>query len=170
MADSRQLRILKALTVHLAGITPDNGYDFDLTNKVFRGVTRFGADQSLPFISILESLRPDPRPREAGTEKLIREEVWELLIQGWVDENRQFPTDLLYQLKASVEKRLAEIVNEASPVYRLGRDDVSGKWLVSGLRIGPGVVRAATPQPGGAEAFYLPLLVHYAINLADPFA
>jgi hypothetical protein len=31
-------------------------------------------------------------------------------------------------------------------------------------------VRAATPQPGGAEAFYLPLLVRYVINLADPFA
>lgn len=163
MADSKQLRILKGLTDHLEGITPANGYDFDLTGHVYRGVTRFGADQPLPFVSILESLRPDPRPEEAGVEKLIREEKWELLVQGWVDENRDFPTDTLYQLKAAVEKRMAEIVQEASPVYRLGK-------LITGLRIGPGVVRAATPQAGGAEAFYLPILVHYAINLADPFA
>lgn len=164
MADSKQLTILKRMTVHLQGITPANGYDYDLSAAVFRGVTRFGADQPLPFISILESLRPDPRPMEAGTEKLLRDEGWELLIQGWVDENRELPTDALYQLKAAVEKRLAEIATPGNAVYRLG-----GR-LITGLRIGPGVVRAATPQPGGAEAFYLPLLVHYAINLADPFA
>jgi hypothetical protein len=163
MADSKQLRILKGLTAHLEGITPANGYEFDLTSSVYRGVTRFGADRPLPFVSILESLRPDPQPQEAGAERMTREDGWELLVQGWVDEDQNFPTDLLYQLKASVEKRVAEIVQEASPVYRLDR-------LIVGLRIGPGVVRAATPQPGGAEAFYLPLLVRYVINLADPFA
>jgi hypothetical protein len=163
MADSKQLRILKGLTTHIEGVTPDNGYEFDLTGRVYRGVTKFGADQPLPFVSILEALRPDPQPLEAGLERLTREEGWDLLVQGWVDEDRDFPTDLLYQLKAAVEKRVAEIVQEASPAYRLGK-------LISGLRIGPGVVRAATPQPGGAEAFYLPLHVRYAINLADPFA
>lgn len=163
MADSKQLRILKGLTTHLEGITPANGYEFDLTGRVYRGVTRFGADRPLPFVSILESLRPDPQPQEAGAERMTREDGWELLVQGWVDEDQNFPTDLLYQLKASVEKRTAEIVQEASPVYRLDK-------LITSLRIGPGVVRAATPQPGGAEAFYLPLLVRYVINLADPFA
>lgn len=163
MADSKQLTILKRLTTHLQGITPGNGYDVDLSAAVYRGVTRFGSDQPLPFVSILESLRPDSRPREAGLENLTREDTWELLVQGWVDENRQFPTDQLYQLKAAVEKRLAGIVVAGNPAYRLG-------GLITGLRIGPGVVRAATPQPGGAEAFYLPLWVFYVINLADPFA
>lgn len=163
MADTKQLTILKSLTTHLQGITPGNGYEFNLSAAVYRGVTRFGSDQALPFVSILESLRPDPNPREAGTEKLVREDTWELLVQGWVDENRQFPTDQLYQLKGAVEKRLAELVTAGNPAYRLG-------GLVTKLRIGPGVVRAATPQPGGAEAFYLPLWVFYVINLADPFA
>jgi hypothetical protein len=121
MADSKQLRILKGLTAHLEGITPANGYEFDLTSSVYRGVTRFGADRPLPFVSILESLRPDPQPQEAGAERMTREDGWELLVQGWVDEDQNFPTDLLYQLKASVEKRVAEIVQEASPVYRLDR-------------------------------------------------
>lgn len=163
MADTKQLTILKRLTDHLAGITPANGYDFDMTGRVFRGRTRFGGDQPLPFISILESLRPDPRPHEAGEERLHREDVWELLVQGWVDEDREFPTDDLYRLKGAAEKRLAEIADPASQVYRLGR-------LIDRIRIGPGVVRAATPQVGGAEAFYLPLQVHYVINLADPYA
>lgn len=168
--DTKQLTILMALCAHIEGVTPANGYDFDLAGKVFRGTAKFGADEPLPFVSILESLRPDPRPREAGSEKLVREENWELLVQGWVDESREFPTDDLYRLKGSVEKRLAEIVavdNTGSPVvpsiYRLGR-------LIVSLRIGPGVVRAATPQVGGAEAFYLPLIVTYVTNLADPYA
>lgn len=165
MSDTKQLAILKALTVHLEGITPANGYEHDLMGRVFRGKSKFGSEESLPFVSILESLRPDNRPLEAGPEKLIRLERWELLVQGWVDENREFPTDDLYQLKGAVEKRLAELLNtpENTPLYRLG-------GLIVSIRIGPGVVRAATPQVGGAEAFYLPLLVDYVMNLGDPFA
>ena len=163
MQDSKQLIILKRLTLHLEGITPANGYGYDMSGRVARGVTRFGSDQVVPFISILESLRADQRPEQAGTERLWREEDWELLLQGWVDENRELPTDELYQLKACTEKRLAELVQDDKPSYRLG-------GIITGLKIGPGVVRAATPQPGGVEAFYLPLIVRYAINLADPFA
>lgn len=163
MADPKQLRILKALTTWIEGVTPADGYAYDLAGHVFRGRAKFGADEALPFISILESLRPDPRPREAGTEKLVREESWELLIQGWVTENREFPTDDLYVLKAAIEKRLSLLVSDPgnAAVYRLG-------GLITSIRIGPGVVRAATPQVGGAEAFYLPLLIGYVINLGDP--
>lgn len=151
------------MTEHLEGITPDNGYDYDLSGKVFRGRSRFGADEPLPFVSILESLRPDQQPIPAGEGNRRRLDDWELLVQGWVDENREFPTDDLYNLKAAVEKRLAEVSVESNEVYRFG-------GLIDKMRIGPGVVRAATPQVGGAEAFYLPLLVTYAINLADPYA
>lgn len=161
--DTKQLVILKRLTTHLEGVTLTNGYDFDLTGKVFRGQSRFGQDQPLPFVSILESLRPDPRPREGGEERLRRIDIWELALQGWVNENREFPTDDLYRLKGAVEMRMAEIAEGVSPAYRLG-------GLIDRMRIGPGVVRAATPQTGGAEAFYLPLQIHYVINLADPYA
>lgn len=170
MPDTKQLLILKRLTDHIAGVTPANGYDYDLAGKVYRGISKFGADQPLPFVSILESMRPDQRTVDGGLEKLHRKESWELLIQGWVDENREYPTDDLYGLKGCVEKRIAEIVamdNFGNPVYpavfRLG-------GLIVELKIGPGVVRAATPQVGGAEAFYLPIIVVYAINLADPYA
>lgn len=163
MPDSKQLVILKRMTEHLEGITPDNGYDYDLTGKVFRGRSKFGSDEPLPFISILESLRPDQQPIPAGMGGGVRLDDWELLLQGWVDENRSFPTDDLYNLKGAVEKRLAEVNVEGSSVYRFGK-------LIDKMRIGPGVVRAATPQVGGAEAFYLPLLVTYAINVLDPFA
>jgi len=170
MPDTKQLVILKRLSVQLEGITPAAGYDFNLAGRVYRGRSQFGSDEPLPFVSILESVRPDARPIEAGHEKLVRTERWDLLIQGWCEENRDFPTDELYRMKGAVESRIAQIVAkdaQGNPVYpgayRLG-------GLIAELRIGPGVVRAATPQVGGAEAFYLPLSLTYAINLADPYA
>lgn len=173
LPNPKQLRILIALTDHIMGIKPSNGYDVDLSGvddggfpiHVFRGQSVFGEDQPTPFVTILESLRPDPRPQSAGMQKTNRQDVWELLVQGWVDAKRQYPTDDLYRLKAQVEKRLAEIqfASSGQPIYRLG-------GLIIDLQIGPGVVRAATPQVGGAESFYLPLFVTYYINVADPFA
>lgn len=170
MNDPKQLIIMFKLTDHLEGITPANGYDFDLAGHVFRGRASFGADERVPFVSILEAPRPDNRPLEVGPENLKRQEDWELLVQGWATENRDYPTDDLYRLKACVEKRLAQIAamgpngNPLYPaVYRLG-------GLLASIRIGPGVVRAATPQVGGAEAFYLPVTLRYVINVADPYA
>lgn len=170
MADTKQLTILKRLTTLIEGITPGNGYDYDLTGKVHRGRAVFGPETPVPFVSILESLRPDPQPTEGGSEKMIREEDWEILIQGWVAVDNANPTDPLYGLKGAIEQRLARIVQidgQGSPAfpddYRLGR-------LITRARIGPGVVRAATPQTGGTEALYLPLIIGYVANVSDPWA
>lgn len=170
MTDTKQLVIMQRLTVLLEGITPANGYDYDLTGRVFRGKSVFGASEIVPFVSILESLRPDPTPLEAGAENVRREEDWELLIQGWATTTQANPTDALYNLKGALEHRLARMVTmdaNGSPKfpddYRLGR-------IINSARIGPGVVRAATPQTGGTEALYLPLIVRYTANVSDPWA
>lgn len=178
MTDTKQLVIMQRLTTLIEGITPANGYDYDLTGRVYRGKSVFGANETVPFISILESLRPDPTPLEAGPERMIREEDWELLIQGWAKTNEAFPTDDLYNLKGALEKRLSRIVardaagNPAFPDdYRLGRDGTGPRsGLVTGARIGPGVVRAATPQTGGVAALYLPMIIRYKANVSDPWA
>jgi hypothetical protein len=168
--DTKQFVILKRLTELLEGVTPANGYDFDLTGKVFRGKLVFGAQESTPFVSIVEFPRPDTAPIEGGTEKLRRLEEWELQVQGWTKTTQANPTDELYGLKGAIEHRLALImaVNElGNPTsienYRLGR-------VIDRARIGPGVVRAATPQVAGTEALYLPLIIHYTYNVADPWA
>lgn len=167
-SDSKQFVILQRLTTLLQGITPANGYSLDLTDRVFRGKTVFGAQEPTPFVSILESLRPDPNPLTAGFEKSIREEQWELLVQGWATANQAFPTDGLYGLKAAMEHRLARMVtmtSVGSPAfpddYRLGR-------ILTDVYIGPGVVRASTPQIG-TEALYLPLRLCYKANVTDPW-
>lgn len=173
---TRQLVIMQRLTALLEGITPANGYEYTLTGRVFRGKTVFGANETVPYISILESLRPDPNPLTAGSEKIVREEQWELLIQGWAATNEKFPTDDLYNLKGAMEHRLARMVatdNTGSPLYpddyRLGRTGGRG-GLITTARIGPGVVRATTPQPGGVASLYLPLIICYMANVSDPWA
>ena len=170
MTDTKQLVILQRLATLIEGITPDNGYDYDLTGRVFRGKTIFGASEVPPFVSILESLRPDPQPMTAGSENMIRLEDWELLIQGWAVNDPANPTDSLYNLKGALEKRLARMVlttAAGSPAfpddYRLGR-------IIASARIGPGVVRAATPQAGGIEALYLPVVICYKADVSDPWA
>jgi len=161
--DTKQFIILKRLTALLEGVTPANGYDFDLVGKVFRGKLVFGAQEATPFVSIVEFPRPDTAPIEGGTERLRRLEEWELQVQGWTKTVQANPTDELYGLKGAIEHRLARIMDPESDDYRLGR-------IIDRARIGPGVVRAATPQTAGTEALYLPLIIHYTHNVADPWA
>jgi hypothetical protein len=161
--DTKQFIILKRLTVLLEGVTTVNGYDFDLTGKVFRGKLVFGAQEATPFVSIVEFPRPDTAPIEGGAERVRRLEEWELQVQGWTKTVQANPTDELYGLKGAIEHRLARIMDPDSSDYRLGR-------IIDRARIGPGVVRAATPQTAGTEALYLPLIIHYTYNVADPWS
>ena len=185
-ADSKQLVILKAITAHLAGLVltvpapvPDTGplpdppeppVSFPLAGRVFRGRTVFGAEEAGPFLSILEGKRPDQGPLEVGADNLTRNEDWHLLVQGFMDDDPDYPLDNLYRLKAIVEERLAMLVainpengQPAHPdLYLLG-------GLLIDMKIGPGVVAAATPTTGGTEAFYLPLVAGFAMDVAAPF-
>lgn len=169
MSDTKQLAILKAITTLLEGITPANGYDYDLTGKVYRGKVVFGDSEVPPFVTILESLRPDAQPMAAGVEKMVREEEWELLVQGWAITTQANPIDALYGLKGAIEKRLSRMIatdNLGDPVAPLNF------WLgglITGARIGPGVVRAQTPQTAGKEALYLPVVICYVADVSDPW-
>lgn len=174
MNDSRQLDILKRLSDHLEGITPDNGYDFDMTGVVFRGRRVYGDNDPIPLLSIVEHLDPDIVLNTAGQENFMREEQWILLVQGWVDSaHEEFPTDEAYQLKASVEKRLYELIaidpatgDPAYPSsYMLGLNGGS----VARLTIGPGIVSGPREGISSKAFFYLPFGVGLVTDLSDLF-
>lgn len=163
MADSRKLTILKGLTTVLEGITPGNGYDYDMTGKVFRGRRLFGNETPSPFLSIIETEMGDDNAHYHGRFDVIRAEEWPLHLQGWLTPDDEQPTDNLYNLLASAEKRLAtEVMIDTATNYNLG-------GLILRMRILPGMVLAATPEIGGIECFYLPLLLGVAIDLRDPW-
>lgn len=170
MVDSVQLDILKALTTHLESMSIDDGYDYDLQGRVFRGRTEFGTEVAPPFVSILEAPRPDEVPSVGGHERAFRSEDWTLLVQGFAIDDKTNPTDPAYVFKANVEKKLAEIVavdeKRGLPrfpsAYRLGN-------RISEAVIGPGVVRPPQANVSDKAFFYLPLVLKIAVTPTSPF-
>lgn len=163
MADPFRLKVLKALTAVLETITPANGYTHDLSGKVFRGRDIFGDDDPLPMVSILEAIEqsedvapPNSSPEFKGP--------WELLIQGFVENDRANPSDPAHVLMAEVKKALAQerVKDRQYDIFGLGN-------RVFQLRISPGVVRP--PDDVSAKAyFWLRITIEMVENLMDPFS
>ena len=148
-----RLRILKALTASLEQAvfeyTPEVGDAWPsvtMTGRVFRGRVVFGEDDPLPMFSILEAPIPlDQVP--SGADNTGSTGLWELLIQGFVDEDHKNPTDPAHYLMAACKERLAieKARNRDFQILGLGKH-------VTGLDIGAGVVRP--PDEISAKAYF----------------
>lgn len=160
MTDPIRLRVLKALTTHLQAIHEDDGYYTTLADdprKVARGRAIFGADDPLPMVSILEGTRSDTGQFAGSIE---RKDQWTIMIQGWVEDDIDNPTDPAYLLMDDVERRLQRIIaiNDKTglPVYpqeyRLG-------GLIANLTIPPGIVRPPMEGVSSKAFFYLPVIL-----------
>jgi len=183
MADSKQLRILKKLTEHLEGVNPDtpaadgpNGepYTFDLRGKIVRGRSVIPVDEAQDMVSILEFPRQELYA-PVGAHGVVRQETWQLMLQGWPKDDPENPSDPAYVLKAEVEHRLARLVAELShgrgPAYpdefMLGKGD--GEYEITSLTIAPGVVRPPEDASSRLAMFYMPLMLGVRINVANPY-
>lgn len=162
MADPIRLVILKKLSKHLDGIASIEGYNYDLKDAVFRGRTIFGEDDPLPMLSILEA------PRAEGSlyagEFEVKRDHWQLLIQGWTEDNIENPTDNAYLLADDVEKRLGMLIatkpdSSGRPlypaIYKL-------EGLIIGLEFGPSIIRPPMEQVSSKAFFYLPVTLSLA--------
>lgn len=166
MPDPIRLRVLKALTAALEEIDGTNGYQHDLSGRVFRGRRVFGVSDPIPMISILEAPIPLdqlPNPADSSDQK----GQWELVVQGFVKDDHENPTDPAHALMAEVktrlalEKRKADWDRPEQGIFGLGRD-------VTEMYIGAGVVR---PPDEVSEKAYFWLQVTLAIveDMADPY-
>lgn len=177
-----RLAVQQKLTEWLKGITPANGYAFDLSNSVYRGRAIFSGDNTqnpLPMLSILESAKPDNAIWAGDTDE-ARSESWHLLLQGWVADDLNNPTDPAHYLMAAVEKRLSDIVRMTNPnngmgsspavpeIFMLGDRPGGGKMITS-FKYGPGVVRPPAEQVSSKAFFYLPLRVGLASEVGNPY-
>lgn len=171
--DTKQLDILKALTTHIEGVTPGNGYDFDLTSAVFRGRAIFGDDDVLPMVAILEALRPEDIQEisVAGEQSVMRSEKWLLLVQGFVNKDELHPTDTAYQLMGAVQHRLGRLIatrqDSGDPTYP---DEYLLGRKITSLAVGPGAVSGPRPEIATSHSFfYLPLAVGMVVDQTNPF-
>lgn len=174
----KDLRIMRALTTLLEGSegfrSETDAQGLDMTGKVFRGMAVF-SDKEIEdlgvteFLSILEAPRP-VTGEFGGTEQILRnDKTWQLLVQGFIKDNKKHPSDPGYWLKAAVVARLARIVardDTGDPVFE--SDYMLGKLVVN-CTIGQAVVR---PPPQGITRyamFYCPLTFQLVTDVLHPY-
>lgn len=166
--DPVRLRVLKKISAALEEINPDlptgkpSSYRHDLAGRVFRGRILFGDSDPLPMVSILEV--PLPVEQIPGApDNPMRTGSWELIIQGFAEDDFNNPTDPAQYLLADVVMRLAveKRRNRDYELFDMGN-------TVTNLHIGVGVVRP--PDEISAKAyFWLPVRLEIAEDLDDPY-
>lgn len=159
--DPFRLTVLKAVSAQLKTITPENGYMHDMSDttdragrvveRVARGRVRFGSSDPIPMLAILE----DPRAIDANNAKSgvpVAANQFRLLVQGFVDDDKDHPLDPAYQLSADAISALVRAkanqydilglggqvtaLSIGQPVHRPGQDDVSEHaYFIFGLTI-----------------------------------
>jgi hypothetical protein len=156
-----RLRVLRLLTEALQEITPANGYVSDVSKSVFRGRSAYGDTDPLPMLSILEV----PIPLEQFRSPVDSSQAggpWDLIIQGFVDDDRYNPTDPAHILLADVKQRLAK------ERTRLNDDGAFGLRTITRINIGQGIVRP--PDEISAKAyFWLGVAVVVVEDLLKPY-
>lgn len=174
MTDSFRLRVQKAIGDTLSTITPANGYEFDFSNAVFRGRMYFGDGDPCPMISILEPPVPlDAMPAPANSGSALSE--WNLLIQGFVNDDREHPTDPAHQALAEVKKCLAVEMKRTTAIPRRAHNPFGLNVIETGNRlesfkIGAGVVRPPEPNLSNKAYFWLNLTLKIVEDNSDPFS
>lgn len=172
-----RLRILEAITAALDEIDgEDGGYYHDLRpvadplpgkpdnvqRRNFRGRVIFGDTDPLPMTSLLEVPLP-PEQYPSAPSNPNRHGPWELMVQGFVEDDFENPTDPAQYLLADVIKRLA-----LEKRNMLETDAMFGFDCITDLRFGVGVVRP--PDEISSKAyFWLPITLEVVEDLSDPY-
>jgi len=179
--DPFRLAILKRITAAFDEISGNaDGWNFDLRpfertkndgtvvmqRRNFRGRVMFGEDDPLPMTSLLEIVLPPDQIPDRAPDNPHRVGDWDLMVQGFVDDDPEDPTDPAQYLLADVVKRLAQEKVKALDFSPGG--GIFGFRCITALKIGVGVVRP--PDEISAKAFFwLPISLTIAETLTDPY-
>jgi hypothetical protein len=157
---SKQLRILHLLREHLEGVCPDNGDDFDLTGRVSYGRLVLGAESKPPFVTIVEAL-PEDLGQPADQYSAVRTREWLVRVQGWAETGAK-QVDNLYEMMATVQRRLALLTDKTHASFMFGR-------LLSAVKVYHGMVVPSDSREGREAYFFLPVGLHYVAEFRNPF-
>lgn len=164
---SKHQAIFDKIKEQLEKINPENGYDHDLRGKVFYGRSIYGAEQDVPFVSVLEQPKPND-VSAAGSGKVRRTIFNDLMIQGFVKDNKENPLVPALDLLAEVELCLSELISEheGRPTHPTSHRLAN---LATDVLIGQGIARPPTEKVSPTAFFYLPAQVKWTLDLTKPF-
>lgn len=170
MRDPFRLKIMKAVSDQLKTITPSNGYMHDLSdyvdsvgrvqNRVSRGRLRFGDNDKIPLLAVLE----DPRnidPNNAKDENPLAINKLRILVQGFADDDKANPLDPAYQLSADAISALVKAKSNLMDILGLG-----GK--ITALSIGQPIHRPGDDEVSQYAYFIFGVTLTLVENLECP--
>lgn len=173
MPEPFRLRVLKALTTAIKQVTPANDCENDLSDytddggtirpRVMRGRERYGDGDPLPMVSILE----DPRALELtmpGGDARSGISDYSLVVQGFVQDDPDNPTDPAHVLAAEVVRAIAR-TRTRNNILGLGNKES----CVSDIRVGGYVVRPADDLISTTAFFYMTITLRLVEDLENPF-
>lgn len=179
MSDPFRLRVQKAIAAAIAEISVEGGYSLDLAGKVFRGRLIYGDNDPVPMISIIEP----PLPNEMRPSPLASTDEdgwWDIIVQGFVRDDRDNPTDPAHVAMADVKKRLALELKRKGTGANIRQPDPFGinfdasgnmrKNQIEQFKIGAGVVRPPEEAVSTKAYFWLTLRLKIVEANDDPFA
>ena len=166
----KRLAVIMALQNLLGQISTADGDAFDMAGRVRRNRILFGQDVTgnPPALSILEAPKPDDG-LFGGEQKGHRSDVWTLLVQGIVeDDKRDDNADNAYFLCQDVERRLARIMavksGSGTPKYP---DAYLLGGMISAVEIAPPVVRPPEAGVSDNAFFYLPIKLTISVEIGE---
>jgi len=186
--DPFRVRVQKALCAALEPIkqrstkTGEQIPDKDFSGAVFRGRDGFGDNDPLPMISVLEPPLPIEGIVPSATNTGAMGE-WDLMIQGFVPDDRENPTDPAHRLMADVKAVLAaekkrkransggapDPFGMGTPTSQDSRGNPSGNCVTEIKTIGAGVVRPPEIGVSNKAFFWLTLTLKIAEDNENPF-
>lgn len=158
-----RLRALRSLTAALETIHPDNGYHHDLRGRTFRGRAAYGTDDPIPMLSILEAPIPAEELKARGNHEASIAS-WELLVQGFCEDDHINPSDPAHHLMAEVKAALIQEKRRDR-----GNNILSMDGRVVEMWVGQGTVRPPE-DPSSTAFFWLTLTLRIAEDLSQPYA
>lgn len=177
-SDPFRLRVLKALTDTIKAVTISNGYEIDLGDfvdadtgltqaRVFRGRTMFGDNDPLPMVAILEDPRGQDTPPQPQHTSGAAVGTMRLLIQGFVQDDKDHPLDPAYIASSQIVKALA-LQKAPKPTFS-GPDILGFNGRVQSMTIEQPVHRPADNEISEKAYFVLGVTLSLVEKLDDPF-
>lgn len=167
-----RLLVLQGLTGVLKGITPANGYVFDMSDftddggqmreRVFRGRNQFGDSDPDSLLSILENPHTEPNLHQSPKWSPILQGPWMLLLQGKVSTNFDDAHIFMADVKKALAIHRGSAQSAAPNLFGAGR-------VVHDYIIGSGIVRP--PDDWSIyNYFWLMLTLDMTENMSNPYA